>query len=1042
MAQTPHGGSDTVFGKERAFETVTNTQTKEPTGAVMVVGGGIGGMQASIDLAESGYLVYLVERKSSIGGRMSQLDKTFPTNDCAMCMLSPRLIGCASHPNINIITLAELIGLEGSTGNLTAHVKKYARYVDEDKCVGCGICAQKCPVNVDDEYNEGLQSRKAIYLQYPQAVPLVYAIDRDHCIYFKKGKCRACEKFCKTNAIDFNQTDEEISLKVGSVILAPGFDLFKAERAQEYGYGRYQNVVTTMEFERFMSATGPSDGHILRPSDRTVPEKVAWIQCVGSRESIRNGREFCSSICCVAATKEAVMATDHHSGLKATIFYIDLRAQGKGFDAYCERAKKQSNVRYVRSMISRVAENPITKDLVLSYQDPETGKKREETFSMVVLSVGLAPSSEAGPLAERLGIDLNPFGFVKTQTGDPMSTSREGVYVCGGFEGPKDIPETVTQASAAAARATLPIASVRGYEITLPSLPPERSLFMRETRIGVFVCCCGTNIAGVVDVEAAAKYARQLPGVVLSDVFLFACSTDSKVRLKELIEEHDLNRVVIASCSPKTHEPLFRATLREAGLNAYLLEMANIRNQCSWVHADAPASATRKAKDLIRMSVKRVALQEPITSKRVPVVPAGLVVGGGLAGLTAALTLADQGFETHVVEQSDHLGGRHIDSPLTLEGFDPAKHLRELIKRVEKHSRVTVHTRAVVEGFAGHVGSFLTSIRKGDGTQVSVRHGTAIIATGAEEYRPDGYLYGRNSHVITQSELNSDIEKQPEIVKSFRSLVMIQCVGSRTEEHPYCSRVCCSQAIANSIRLKNSNPDMDVIVLYRDIRSFGFKELFYKEARKRGVIFVRYEQERPPQVFENEGALKISFLEPSLRRKVILTPDRIVLSAALRPHSMASQIAGIFKVARDDQGFLLEAHVKLRPLDFATDGMFLCGDGHSPKFPEETIAQAAGAAGRAMSILSKDAMYVGPSSQVDPDLCAACMTCVRTCPYHVPFINEDGVSQIDPARCKGCGMCAAECPAQAITVHHYTSEQIEAKIQGLFEKEMPEVKSA
>ncbi|MFH1673609.1 MAG: FAD-dependent oxidoreductase [Pseudomonadota bacterium] len=1013
---------------------MTNLHTTEPTGAVMVVGGGIAGIQASLDLAESGYLVYLVERKSSIGGRMSQLDKTFPTNDCAMCMISPKLIGCAGHPNIRIMTMAELTGLEGSVGNFTATVKKHPRYVDEEKCVGCGICAQKCPVKVGDEYNEGLMTRKAIHLLYPQAVPLVYAIDKEHCIYFKKGKCRACEKFCKNNAIDFNQTEEEVSLKVGSVILAPGIDLFRAEEAVEYGYGRYQNVITTMEFERCLSATGPSDGHILRPSDKTVPGKVAWIQCVGSRESIRSGREFCSSICCMAATKEAVIANNHHAELKPTIFYMDLRAQGKGFDAYCTRAQEQSSVRYIRSMISRVAENPATNDLVLTYQDPDTGEKRDETFSMVVLSVGLAPSSEANLLAERLQVDLNQFGFVETHKDNPLCTSRQGVYVCGGFEAPKDIPETVAQASAAAAQASLPIASARGHEITLPSLPPEKSLFGREPRIGVFVCCCGTNIAGVVDVQAAAEYARQLPGVVLADVFLFACSTDSKVRMKELIMEHDLNRVVVASCSPKTHEELFRASLREAGLNPYLLEMANIRNQCSWVHADESASATQKAKDLIHMSVKRVAVLEPIVSKPVPVVPTGLVVGGGLAGLTAALDLADQGFKTYLVEQSDRLGGRHIDSPPTLKGLDPGKHIKELIQKVEEHARITVHKDSVVEEFTGHVGSFNTGIKKSDGTKVSVRHGAAIIATGSDEYRPSEYLYGRNSHVITQSELNRRIDKKTDLVKSFGSVVMIQCIGSRTEEHPYCSRVCCSQAVSNALRLKDLNPDMDVIVLYRDIRTFGFKELFYKEARKRGIIFIRYEQETPPEVFEDKETLKIRFIEPALGRTVVVSPDRIVLSTALRPNSMASQIAGVFKLPRDDQGFFLEAHIKLRPLDFATDGMFLCGDGHSPKFPEETITQALGATGRAMSILSKDTMYVGPSSEVDPELCAACMTCVRTCPYNVPFINEDGVSQIDPARCRGCGMCAAECPAQAITVRHFTSKQIEAKIDGLFEK--------
>ena len=1006
----------------------------EPTGAVMVIGGGIAGIQASLDLAESGYLVYLVERKSSIGGRMSQLDKTFPTNDCAMCMISPKLIGCASHPNIRIITLAELIRLEGSVGNFTAVIKKHPRYVDPNKCVGCGICAQKCPVKVDDEYNEGLQSRKAIYLLYPQAVPLVYAIDRDHCIYFKKGRCRACEKFCKNNAIDFTQTEEEVSLKVGSVILSSGLDLFKAEKAAEYGYGRYENVITSMEFERYLSATGPTDGHIVRPSDKTVPEKTAWIQCVGSRESIRSGREFCSSICCMAATKEAVIANTHHPELMPTIFYMDLRAQGKGFDAYCVRAKEQNNVRYVRSMISRVAENPTTRDLVLTYQDQDTGEKREETFSMVVLSIGVSPSKEGKLLAERLEIDLNPYGFVKTQKDNPLCTSQEGVYVCGGFDGPKDIPETVAQASAAAALASLPIASSRGYEITLPSIPPERSLFGCEPRIGVFVCCCGTNIAGVVDVKAVAEYSRQLPGVVLSNVFLFACSTDSKARMKELILEHDINRVLVASCSPKTHEELFRDTLREAGLNPYLLEMANIRNQCSWVHSSEPALATQKAKDLIRMSAKRVAFQVPIVSKPVPVISEGLVVGGGLAGLTAALELADHGFETHLVEQAAGLGGRHLNSSLDSDGFNPKSHVMELIEKVERHKHITVHMGAVVDEFTGHVGNFLTGIKEGDGTTVSVRHGIGIIATGAEEYTPDEYLYGKNSHVITQSELEWRINNRPDRIKSFRSVVMIQCVGSRTEEHQYCSRVCCTQAVENALRLKDLNPNIDVIILYRDIRTFGFKELLYKEARKKGVIFIRYEQETPPQVFEDKEKLKISFIEHALNRKVIISPDRVVLSTALRPHKMTSQISDVFKLSRDDQGFLLEAHIKLRPLDFATDGMFLCGDGHSPKFPEETISQAAGAAGRAMSILAKDAIHVGPSSEVDPELCAACLTCVRTCPYHVPFINEDGVSQIDPARCRGCGMCAAECPAQAITVHHYMSEQIEAKIHGLFEE--------
>jgi heterodisulfide reductase subunit A len=1004
-----------------------------PVGAVMVVGGGIAGIQASLDLAESGYLVYLIERKGSIGGRMSQLDKTFPTNDCSMCMISPKLIGCASHPNIKIITKAELMNLEGEPGRFKAHVRKHPRYIDEEKCVGCGICAQKCPAKVEDEFNQGLNKRKAAFLLYPQAVPLVYEIDKDHCIYFQKGKCRACEKFCKNNAIDFNQKTEDLTLEVGSVILAPGLDLFDATRAPEYGYGRYPNVITTMEFERCLSATGPSDGEILRVSDKSVPKKVAWIQCVGSRESIREGREFCSSVCCMAATKEAVIAKSHHSELEPTIFLMDLRAQGKGFDSYCERAESQSGVHYIRSMISRVVENPVTHDLELTYQDPETGQKVDELFDLVVLAVGLSPSSEAVLLADRLGIELDQYGFASTPVDNPLRTSRDGIYVCGGFEGPKDIPETVAQASAVTAEATLPIAEVRGYEIIKPILPPERSLFGIGPKIGVFVCCCGTNIAGVVDVEGVAGYARNLPNVVWSEVFLFACSTDSKVRMKELILEHDMNRVVVASCSPKTHETLFMDTLRDAGLNPYLLEMANIRNQCSWVHSDQSELATRKAKDLVRMSVKRITKQEPIISQQVPVLPVALVVGGGLAGLTAAVTIADQGFKTHIIEQGDSLGGRHQYNLPTLEGFDPAQFIHGLIQKVERHPKITTHLGSEVEKIDGHVGGFVSNIRKQTGKTISLRHGTAIIATGAEQSHPDEYLLGQHPGVITQKELEQAIKEDRNRIEFLNNVIMIQCVGSRNEDNPYCSRVCCSQAVANAMRLKEINPNMEVIVLYRDIRTFGLKEQYYKKARQEGVLFIRYDLDRLPEVFEKDSSLSIRFLETGLGREIVLSPDLIVLSAAMKPHPMSSRIANVYKLPRDDRGYFLEAHVKLRPLDFTTDGMFLCGDGHGPKFPEEVMVQAKGAAGRALSILSKDVIQVGPSAQVDPELCAACMTCVRTCPYSVPYINEHGVSQIDPARCRGCGLCASECPAQAISVHHYLDEQIEAKVKGLFD---------
>lgn len=1476
-----------------------STDSTHKVGAVMVVGAGIGGIQASLDLADSGFRVYLVEEESAIGGIMAQLDKTFPTNDCSMCIISPKLVEVGRHLNIDILSYAEVAKVEGRAGNFTVHIRQKPRFIDLDKCTGCGDCTEVCPVEVPSEFDTDLINRKAVYKRYPQAIPNAYAIDKQgispckadcpagihvqgyvalirqgkfkealalirknnplpaicgrvcthpceaactrnkvddpvavmflkrfvtdfeaagegadvppvenkrqekvaivgagpaglsaafylalegyqvtifealsraggmlawgipdyrlprknlnndiefiqrlgveikinttigpdrtfddlfregfkavflgvgaqasmklgiagedlegvihgvdylkainagqdiflgnrvavigggnvavdvvrtairkgsskafiiyrrgreempaldeeiaeaeeegvrihylaaperivgkqgkvsaiECIRMQLGKadesgrrrpvpiagseftievdavvpaigqsidlsflpqekgwqitrrgtlevdpvslatnvpgvfaggdmisgpatvveavaagrqaaisiarylqgtdlhagreqkpavvepepeevekvprrnpakvpvsertkdfqevqhglteqealaeaarcldcgvcseCLQCVEACMAKAVNHEMAEKYETVKVGSIVLAPGFELTDPAIREEYGYGHYPNVVTSLEFERILSASGPYQGHIRRPSDQSEPERIAWIQCVGSRDnSCEMG--YCSSVCCMYATKEAIIAREHAPAVKPTIFYMDIRAHGKGFDRYYERARNDYEVRYIRCQVSKIVQMPKSKNLVIAYIDEE-GKVVEEEFDLVVLSMGMRPSESSRKLAATLGAELNSYGFCQTDELSSVQTSRPGVYVCGAFEAPKDIPETVSQASGAAAFASENLSETRGSLIRKEEFPPERDVAEEDPRIGVFVCHCGINIGGVIDVPAVKEYAGTLPNVVYVDENLYTCSQDTQAKIKEVIQENRLNRVVVASCSPRTHEPLFQETIREAGINKYLFEMANIRDQCSWVHMDKKEAATTKAKDLVRMAVATAAHIEPLEEQTLSVNKRALVVGGGAAGMTAALGLADQGFEVVLVEKDNELGGNLHQLHYTIHGNDVGQYRDSLIERVSNHPSIQVILDGVIIDFTGFKGNFKTGIMSGPGMAYrKIEHGIAVIATGGQEYKPREYLYGQDERVITQQELEGKIFRQEISHNGPSTVVMIQCVGSRDEERPYCSRICCSAAVKNALKIKQLNPEAEIYILYRDIRTYGLLEDYYTLARKAGVVFVRYDQGKKPEVSLEKEDLQVCVYDPALGEQLTLNPGLLVLSSAVVPREN-EELSSLMKLQRDQEGFFLEAHMKLRPVDLATDGIYLCGLAHSPKPLGESLSQAAAAVSRACTLLSRETIKAGGMvARVEEEKCAVCLTCVRVCPYDVPFINAEGVAQIDAVICQGCGSCAAECPGKAIQLQHCSDQQILAKSTALFKGE-------
>ncbi|NIM91291.1 MAG: FAD-dependent oxidoreductase [Candidatus Aminicenantes bacterium] len=963
--------------------------------------------------------------------------------DCFLCGLCVRM--CQERMGVSAVNFVN----RGSERKVSPPFDKTS-----DVCQTCGACAFICPterikleevsknkaVPILHEYNEGLIERPVAFIPYPQAVPNKATIDERYCVHMLKDACGVCKEFCEAEAIDYEQKEKKIELNVGAVILSPGFEIFDAKIKEELGYGYYPNVVTSLEFERILSASGPFAGKVLRPSDKTEPKRIGFIQCVGSRDC---ERDYCSSVCCMYATKEAIIAKEHvGEDLECDIFFMDMRAFSKGFDEYYQRAK-ELGVDYIRCRPPTVKEIPETRNIQIEYLADDDMKASRE-YDLVVLSVGLQPPKSINEISEKFGIELNEFNFCKTSPFKPVESNRKGIYVSGPFTEPKDIPETIMQASGASSKVLSLLKDVKGSLIVPKEYPPEMDVEGQEPRIGVFVCHCGTNIAGVVNVPDVVEYAKTLPNVVYAENNLYTCSNDTQEIIKEKIKEHELNRVVVASCTPRTHEPLFRNTVQEAGLNPYLFEMANIRDQCSWVHMAEPEKASEKSKDLVRMAVAKARLLEPLQKRSVPIIKSALVIGGGFSGMTAALELAAQGFDVHLVEKEKDLGGNLRRVHYLLNGGNPQEELKKIIEQIEKNEKIHLYTEAKIENIEGSIGNFKTTIsRKGKSTEFE--HGVVIVATGAQEYKPKEYLYGQDDKVITQIELEKRLSKSSEWAsvrnRIPKNIVMIQCVGSRDEERPYCSRICCAEAVKNALRIKEISPKTNLYVLFRDIRTYGFRESYYTKARQQNVVFMRYDEDRKPEVSKNGNGLQVEVFDQTLKMPIEISADLVVLSAGIVADEGNETIAKFLKVPLNKEGFFLEAHMKLRPVDFATDGVYLCGLAHSAKAADESIIQAQAAASRATTVLSQDSIELEANiSHVIDESCDGCAYCVDPCPYQaitlIEYMKEGVVKKtvdVDETACKGCGCCMATCPKKGIFVKGFKLEQIGAQVNAALE---------
>ncbi len=997
---------------------------------VLIIGAGMGGISAALDLAAGGHHAHLIERTVNIGGNYVAIYKIFPALECSACVMTPLTSFVGRHPNITIHALSEIEDVRGDAGNFTVTIRKKARYVNEDTCTGCQTCIQACPVEVPNEYDFGQSLRKAIYMNFPQQIPLVATIDREACI-----GCGTCAGVCPQDCINYDDEDQLYELNVGSIIVATGFQEYKPHDYSEYGYGVFPNVVTSLEYDRQTHPTGPTDAHMVRPSDGREPERILFVNCVGSRdvrENIEGYSDHCNKVCCSFGLKLAQVTRMHYPEDHCEIIYtyMDLRTAGKALEEFLWDSQHNQGIDFIRGRVAEISEDPDTNDLFVKIEDTDTGEIQElEGISMVVLNGSFRPNDGHEELMKKLDIELDETtGWVKEKQANSaaLETSRPGIFMAGCIHGPKDGTDTVNEGKGAAmaAHSILPLPEPKQKEEIAPIEVGD------EPRVGVFICHCGGIIGDVIDSPALAEWAKDLPNVAYSTDYIFMCSDPGQELITEAIKEHNLNRVVVGSCSPLQHEGTFRGALERAGLSGYyLVGPVGLREQLTLVNKNAPPDERQeKAQDMIRSGVAKAINNEEVPLKSVEVVRTVMVVGGGVSGMTASLDIARKGFNVILVEKTDRLGGRLNELYRIFPNMQSAQEIvDDLIERVEEEDLITVLLNSKVVDRDGAYGSYEIMI---ENVETGERHpyniGTMVITVGTDTYEPEEGEYGwsKLDNVITTLDLEK-MMKNGELKKPPKNPVFIHCVGSRQspgEGNRYCSRVCCSAVIAMQSELSEMFPDIKIFSAYKEhIRPFanGMEEM-WRENRQKGVTYLRWVREKPVTVEKAEDSddAIVTVYDTLSQETFEIRSDMVILAVGLEAPHDVNELVKALGINRSQDGFLAEMHMKFRPVETTVPGVFL-GVTYA-KNVTDSINQARGAASEATAPLNMGTVEIELLvAEVDQDLCVGCDLChySEICPYDAVSMVEvsPGVkkSVTDEMRCEGCGACCAICPTGA-----------------------------